>query len=55
MKADAEALKAEAKGKTVEELFETAEFKRLAGLNGKFKCGPSRPPALPHTAALPPP
>jgi len=37
MKADAEALKAEAKGKTVEELFETAEFKRLAGLGGKFK------------------
>jgi len=37
MKADAEALKAGAAGKTVEELFETAEFKRLAGLNGKFK------------------
>merc|ERR1712106_1074229 len=37
MKADAEALKAEAKGKTVEELFETVEFKRLAGLGGKFK------------------
>jgi hypothetical protein len=37
MKADAEELKAAATGKTVEELFETAEFKRLAGLDGKFK------------------
>merc|ERR1712028_89887 len=37
MKADAEALKASAAGKTVDELFETAEFKRLIGLNGKFK------------------
>merc|ERR1711906_14227 len=31
MQADAEELK------TAEQLFETAEFKRLAGLNGKFK------------------
>lgn len=37
MKADAEELKALVKGKSVEELFETAEFKRLIALNGKFK------------------
>jgi len=37
MQADAEELKAAATGKTAEQLFETAEFKRLAGLNGKFK------------------
>ena len=40
MKADAEELKALVKGKSVEELFETAEFKRLIALNGKFKCDP---------------
>jgi len=68
MKADAEELKALVKGKSVEELFETAEFKRLIALNGKFKCGPSRrcassplppthlsqPASLPHRTSLPP-
>lgn len=37
MKADAEALRAVAEGLSEEALFESAEFKRLAALGGKFK------------------